>query len=84
MPNVNRTYKGDTKSYVQSVRFKKDNWTKSEAEKWLSDNDFYSDGFDDQENEYRFRQYDPEASKWHYLTKESGKTGLYFIIGFRK
>ena len=84
MPRVNRHYTGTEKSHVQSVRFKKDSWTEAEAKNWCKDHDYFVDGFDDSETEYRFRQYDPNSDKFRYMAKESGKAGLYFILGFKK
>lgn len=83
MPNVHRKYQGNTTTYVQSVRFKKENFTKDEAHKWCKDHGYYVDGLDETDNEYWFRQYDPDNEKWKYLVKDID-TGLYFILGVKK
>lgn len=83
MPTIGRTSSKNT--YVQSVRFKKDNWTISEAKKWCKDHDYFVDGFDNSETEYRFRQYDPDDSKYSYMQFNTGlPKGIYFIVGYKK
>lgn len=46
---------------VQTVTFAKDTWTRSQAESWLRDNDFRTDGFDEEDERLRFRQFNPDA-----------------------
>ena len=84
MPEVNRKAP-EGKVHTQSMRFKKDKWTKTEAEKWVKEHDGYIDGYDEALNEHRFRQYDPEDDKFEYraLTKDLPK-GVYFIVGYPK
>ncbi len=83
MPRVNREAPKET--HIQSVLFPKDEWTKEESEKWLKDHDFYTDGFDESEKFYRWRQYDP-SDDFEYRNEEhkSENKKFYFVYGFLK
>ena len=41
--------------HVQSIRFKKAQWTEEKARTWVKNHDKYVDGLDVSANEYRFR-----------------------------
>lgn len=84
MPKVNRTYKGNATTYIQSVRFDKTIWTEERAKQWCIKHDFYIDGFDNADNEYRFRQYDPQEEIYNYRALDGKVRGLYFIIAIKK
>ena len=81
MPNVGRKAKNE--EHVQSVLFDKDKWTKDGARDWLKEHKYYSDGLDETESLYRFRQYDPDADKFRYRNKAVGK-GITFVMGYPK
>lgn len=88
MPKVGRKYTGNNSSYVQSIRFDCDQWTEAEARKWCESNkvdghDVFTDGLDTTDNEYRFRQYDPNDAEFRYRSGRVVK-GMYMIFGFRK
>lgn len=82
MPTVNRKAPAG-KNHTQSVLFKKSEYTEAQAKAWLKSHSMYSDGLDETSNTYRFRQYDPQPSKFDYRTKVISK-GLSFILGFPK
>jgi hypothetical protein len=77
--------KGD--SIVQSIIFKKDNFTLPQAREWLAKNGYKTE-VDEKENTYRFRQEDPEEVKRsgfkHYITKPLGNSGIELVIGYKK
>jgi len=83
MPAVGRSAPDAT--HTQSVVFKKDDWTETRARSWLKSNDMFTDGLDETENTYRFRQYDPNDNKYRYrvVTKDL-PAGVSFVIGFVK
>lgn len=86
MPTVGR--KADGK-HTQSVVFEKEaGWTAASSKTWVKDNDYYSDGLDESENQLRWRQYDPEADKFRYRTQvikeKDGKVSIFLVLGFPK
>ncbi|MEN6360051.1 MAG: Clp protease ClpP [Smithella sp.] len=83
MPNVGRKApKG--KEHRQSIRFKKENgWTESNSKDWVKEHDGFTDGMEETDNEFRFRQYDPDYSEFHYRTYDKElPAGIYFVIGY--
>lgn len=81
MPNVGR--EGPAKTHVQSVLFNKDKWTPVKAKTWLSSHKMKHDGMDETDKYLRYRQYNPDASRFSYRTETVGK-GITFIYGFPK
>jgi HK97 family phage prohead protease len=86
MPEVGR--KAD-KNHTQSVILYKDTgWTERSSRKWCSDHNYYTDGMDETKLSYRFRQYDPDSSKFDYRTviiqKKDGKASIELIYGYLK
>lgn len=82
-PKVNRYYPKN-EGHIQSVRFKKDDWTKSEAKEYCKSKKYFVDGLDETDNEYRYRQYDPQYGKFNYFKQEGSKKGLYYIVAAPK
>jgi HK97 family phage prohead protease len=82
MPNVNR--KAPDKEHTQSVCFYKDKWSKEEAKKWCKDHDYYTDGLDETDNLFRFRQYDPDDTKFRYRNQVIEKDSIFLVIGYPK
>jgi hypothetical protein len=83
MPSVDR--KAPDKKHVQSVIFKKSaDWTKKTSKKWLEEHDYYTDGLDDTENSFRYRQYDPDDSKFIYRQKEIEKDSISLVYAIPK
>jgi HK97 family phage prohead protease len=82
MPNVGR--KAPDKEHTQSVCFYKEKWTKESSNKWCKDHDYYVDGLDETDNLYRYRQYDPDDSKFRYRNQEIEKDSIFLVIGYLK
>lgn len=80
MPTVGRKGKGN---HTQSVLFLKSEWTRSSASTWLRDHDFKTDGFEETQERFRFRQVDPEGNKFRYRNKDIGN-GITLVLGFPK
>ena len=67
--------KGKKTTDVQTVIFKKDNWTLDKAKKWLKDNKFKSTKVDETEDSFRFRQRNPgDFEKDSFRTIAPGKS----------
>jgi hypothetical protein len=81
MPNVGR--KPPDKAHEQSIVFEKDEWKEPAARAWCKSHGYYTDGMDEMENTYRFRQFDPDAGKFNYRNKAVGK-GITFVLAFPK
>lgn len=82
MPDVGRKAP-EGKTHTQSMRFKEAQWTKSDSKKWVKGHDGYVDGYERSENEHRWRQYDPDNSKFHYRQFDKNlPAGVYFIVGY--
>jgi hypothetical protein len=79
VPNVGR--KAPDKSHTQSVLFDQKSWTKTTAKSWLKEHGYQVGGLDETEGKLRFRQYDPESSKFRYRNKSAGK-GITLVLGF--
>jgi len=63
---------------IQSVLFDRNLWSKEQAIKYLELHHFMDNGVDETENEYRYRQVEPDSSK-RYFTKTL-KHGVQYII----
>ena len=59
MPQVKAKPKGKGGSTAQSVRFDKEKWSKAEAVKWCREHKYITSGYDETENQHRFRQFNP-------------------------
>ena len=82
MPDVNRTAP-EGKTHTQSMRFADDKWTKEKSQNWVKEHDGYTDGYEESENEHRWRQYNPDAGKFHYRSFDKGlPAGVHFIVGY--
>ena len=91
MPKVNRKPPKGEKSFVQSVLFDKSKWTVAEAKDWLKahgrrsyQKHFHTDGMDERDTQYRFRQYDvanPDKFGW---STEKKKKGIKLVICYRR
>jgi len=84
MPEVGRkAEKG--KEHTQSVVFEKEaGWTKASSRKWIKDHDYYDDGLDETETQWRWRQYDPDDSEFDYRTQVIEKDSVSLILGIPK
>lgn len=83
MPDVGR--KAPNKNHTQSVVFEKEaGWTKESSRKWCKDHEYYTDGLDVTETQFRFRQYDPDDSKFNYRTLVIKEKSIYLIRGILK
>lgn len=66
-------------SEVQSVTFKRDKFTNTQAIAWLKEHDMKHDTSRETENEIRFRQTDP--GKYDEFRIQKVKEGINFILG---
>jgi ATP-dependent Clp protease protease subunit len=84
MPDVGR--KAETgEEHTQSVIFEKEaGWTKASSRKWVKDHDYYDDGLDETETQFRWRQYDPDDSEFDYRTQVIEKDSVSLILGIPK
>lgn len=82
MPSVGRKA---TKNHTQSVIFSKEaGWTAASSRKWVSDHDYFTDGLDETESSFRWRQYDPDDSKFTYRTQSVEKDSISLVLGILK
>lgn len=83
MPDVTRT--APDKTHTQSVVFDKQFFTRSESNKWCKDHDYFTDGMDETATQFRYRQYQPDDSKFSYRSFNKGlPKGISFILGYLK
>lgn len=72
---------------VQSVIFKKDKYSATEARKWLKDNKYKAPKVDETENMLRFRQMSPSVvdkkGYTEYRTKPLGKSGIELVLAYK-
>jgi len=81
MPTVGR--KAPNKTHTQSVVFWKDaGWTETTSRKWCEDHDYYTDGLDENDSQYRWRQYDPEEDRFRYRNQEIEPDSITLVLGF--
>ena len=72
-------------SKIQSVLFKKPEWTKRRAVNWLKKHNFKGLDVDEKPEHLRYRQLDPqemENNNYHFITKPLHKN-IEFIIGYQ-
>ena len=67
---------------VQSVLFKKADYSLSEAIKKLLEMGFDFTKVDETTNYYRFRQYDPIENAKYTIKNSSSERGVKFVISF--
>lgn len=87
MPTVGR--KAPNKSHTQVVVFEKSaGWTEETSRAWCKKRNYFTDGHDENERQHRWRQYDPEESRFRYrakiIEKKNGRTSVFVILGFPK
>ena len=66
---------------IQSILFKRPEWTKAKAIKWLKEHDFEFDDIDTKPEHLRFRQKEPNNG-YSYITKKL-PNGIDLIIGYK-
>jgi ATP-dependent Clp protease protease subunit len=83
MPDVGR--KAPDEEHTQSVVFEKDaDWTEASSKKWCEDHDYFTDGLDETDTQYRWRQYDPDDQKFIYRNQEIEKDSISLVLGIPK
>ena len=82
MPDVGRT--APYEKHDQSLQFKKSSWTKESSRKWLQDNDYFTDGYDEGETIHRWRQYNPESDRFKYRMRNVDEDGVKAVFGIPK
>lgn len=83
MPNVNRS--APNENHVQSVLFYKiAGWTVASSRKWVTDHDYFTDGLDETETQFRWRQYDQDKNKFNYRSQVIKPNSIALILGFPK
>ncbi len=87
MPNVDRP--APSENHTQSVLFYKNaGWTKASSKKWVKDHDYFTDGLDETDNMFRWRQYDPDDTKFRYVTKvieeKDKKSSIALVLAYKK
>jgi HK97 family phage prohead protease len=84
MPEVGRkAEKG--KEHTQSVVFeKKAEWSKASSKEWVKGHDYYVDGLDETDTQWRWRQYDPDDGEFDYRTKVIVENSITLILGIPK
>jgi hypothetical protein len=81
---VNRKPNPNEHSTVQSVVFNRPTWTKPRAIRWLKENNYHHDEYDNKKTQMRFRQYNPEDLKeHHYISKPLKDKGILLIIAMK-
>lgn len=83
MPEVGR--KAPDSEHTQSVIFEKEaDWTEASSRKWCEEHDYFTDGLDETDTQYRWRQYDPDDQKFIYRNQEIEKDSISLILGILK
>lgn len=84
MPDVGR--KGSGKHTQSVVFYKAAGWTEASSRVWCKAHDYKTDGLDETDNLYRWRQVDPESSKFRYrndvIEKKGEDPSIMFVLGF--
>jgi len=81
MPDVNR--EPPNENHDQSLVFRKDKWSKNESRQWLEGEGYFTDGYDETENQHRWRQYDTNSDKFEYRMSERGE-GIKAVYAIKK
>ena len=82
---INEIRFGTGLSKIQSVLFKKPEWSHRRAVNWLKKHDFKGLELDEKPEHLRYRQLDPqemENNNYHFITKPLHKN-IEFIIGYQ-
>lgn len=83
MPKVNR--KAPDEEHTQSVVFEKSaGWTEASSRKWCEEHDYFTDGLDESDKQYRWRQYDPDYEAFIYRKKEIEPNSITLVLGIPK
>ncbi|OGN89764.1 MAG: hypothetical protein A2Y88_07095 [Chloroflexi bacterium RBG_13_48_10] len=83
MPKVGR--EAPNEEHTQSVVFEKSaGWTEESSKKWCEEHDYYTDGFDETKNKFRYRQYEPDYEKFDYRNNEIEKGSISLVLGIPK
>ena len=69
-------------SKVQSIIFKKSEYSLEEAKDWLKKNGYKYSKVDEKESTYRFRQIDPD--KFNNFRTKKTSSGISFVLGFNE
>ena len=77
-----KTKMNKKKSHIQSILFKRPEWTQPNAEDWLMEHKF-KDNVDVKPNHLRYRQMEPDENKYEYRTINAGND-IEFIIAYKK
>jgi ATP-dependent Clp protease protease subunit len=73
------------KEHTQSVVFWKDKgWTEASSRKWVEDHDYFTDGLDETDTQFRWRQYDPDETEFIYRNQEIEKDSISLVLGIPK
>ena len=54
------------------------------SRKWCEEHGYYTDGLDETDKQYRWRQYDPEYEKFVYRNKEIEQDSISLVLGILK
>lgn len=88
MPTVNR--KGPEAKHTQSVIFHKAaGWTEATSRAWCRSHDYRTDGLDETDALYRWRQYDPDPEAFEYRnttidSTSDGEASIVIVYGIPK
>jgi len=83
MPKVGRL--APDEEHTQSVIFEKSaGWTEASSRKWCEEHDYYTDGLDETDKQYRWRQYDPDYEAFIYRNKEIEPNSISLVLGIPK
>lgn len=96
MPKVNR--KAPDEEHTQSVLFEKSAgtlknagcfaenacWTEASSRKWCEKHDYFTDGLDENDTQFRWRQYDPDYEAFIYRKKEIEPNSITLVLGIPK
>jgi hypothetical protein len=80
MPTVGRKAKKD-QAHTQSVIFDKKKWDKKKCAKWLEQQGYKADALDENDESFRFRQFDPDEEAFRYKSKALGN-GVTLVHAF--
>ncbi len=83
MPKVNRS--APNEEHTQSVVFEKSaGWTEASSKKWCEEHDYFTDGMDETDTQFRYRQYDPDYDAFIYRNKEIEPNSITLVLGIPK
>jgi signal peptide peptidase SppA len=83
MPKVGRV--APDEEHTQSAVLEKSaGWTAESSNKWCEEHDYYTDGMDDTDTQFRYRQYDPDYEAFIYRNREIEPNSITFVLGIPK